>query len=86
MLPLALSWWRGVDLNQRPPGFRTEIGVSWPWLSLLDCYMTTWLTNESKAGENSCRVHVDVLAYIILFISTFFLLGSRLAEPGPLTL
>ena len=28
MLPFSLSWWRGLDLNQRPPGCRTEIAFS----------------------------------------------------------
>jgi hypothetical protein len=24
MLPLVLSWWRGLDLNQRPPGYEPD--------------------------------------------------------------
>jgi hypothetical protein len=41
--------------------------------------------DPTEVGENSCRVHVGVLPYIILFI-VLLSFGVPVAEPGPLTL
>jgi hypothetical protein len=36
MLPLALSWWRGLDLNQRPPGYEPdELPLLYPAIMLV---------------------------------------------------
>ena len=42
-LPLALSWWRGLDLNQRPPGYEPDqLQPLMPSLNKLTfCYLLT---------------------------------------------